>query len=81
MKRKNKLFSTAAAVALLLCNGAYLNAQVTIGSDKAPEKFSVLEKSNNHNYLIIRVLCSLLFVFAPFLHHKIKKTANFASKI
>jgi len=37
--RKSNFFSTVAAVALLLCNGAFFstNAQVTIGSNKPPQ--------------------------------------------
>ncbi|MCL2596435.1 MAG: fibrobacter succinogenes major paralogous domain-containing protein [Paludibacter sp.] len=49
MKAK-ALFSTMATAVLLLCNGAFLGAQVTVGSDKTPESFSVLELvSNQHN--------------------------------
>jgi len=50
MKIKNSL--KIAAAVLLLSNGAFLNAQVTMGSDKTPENFSVLELvSNQHNGL------------------------------
>ncbi|MCL2596442.1 MAG: hypothetical protein FWD66_02020 [Paludibacter sp.] len=45
-------FLKVAAAALLLSNGAFVNAQVTMGSDKTPEIFSVLELvSNQHNGL------------------------------
>jgi len=42
MEKKN-LFSVMATAALLLSNSAFFNAQVTVGSDKAPETFSLLE--------------------------------------
>ena len=38
-----------ATVMLLLSNGAFLNAQVTVGSDKTPEKFSLLELVSGNN--------------------------------
>lgn len=47
-----KLFVTAAAAVMLFVNGAFLHAQVTVGDDKVPEVFSLLElKSNTHNGL------------------------------
>ncbi|MCL2596438.1 MAG: hypothetical protein FWD66_02000 [Paludibacter sp.] len=47
--KKNKLFSAIAAVVLLLSNGAFLSAQVTVGSDKVPETYSLLELVSNHS--------------------------------
>ena len=38
-----------ASVALLLSSAAFLNAQVTMGSQKPPETFSVLEMVSNHH--------------------------------
>jgi len=50
--KKKKLFLTVATAVLLLSNGAFLNAQVTVGDEKNPESFSVLElTSNTHNGL------------------------------
>ena len=50
--KKKKLFLRIAIAVLLLGNGAFLSAQVTIGADKVPETFSVLEMvSNQHNGL------------------------------
>ena len=50
--KKQRFFLTMASVALLLSNAAFLNAQVTVGSTKTPENFSVLELvSNRHNGL------------------------------
>ena len=49
MNRKNFLFKTATLV-LLLANGAFINnanAQVTIGDNKSPESFSLLELVGN----------------------------------
>jgi len=43
METKNFLLLKIAIIFLLFVNSALLNAQVTIGSNKAPEKFSVLE--------------------------------------
>ena len=43
---KHDFFKTA-VVTLLLFNGALLNAQVTIGGNKAPQPFSVLELVSN----------------------------------
>ena len=43
MKTIKYLFITMATVTLLLCNGAFLNAQVTIGGSAAPKKGSVLD--------------------------------------
>jgi len=40
--RKN-VYIGAAIFFLLLCNGAFLNAQVTVGANKASETFSLLE--------------------------------------
>ncbi|MCL2596307.1 MAG: fibrobacter succinogenes major paralogous domain-containing protein [Paludibacter sp.] len=49
MKSKNLFLAIATAV-LLLSNGAFMNAQVTVGSDKTPESFSILELvSSTHN--------------------------------
>jgi hypothetical protein len=41
-----KLFLTMGVIALM--NGAILNAQITIGEEKDPESFSVLELISNH---------------------------------
>ena len=47
-----KLCATAAIAVMLFGNGALLNAQITIGDDKVPEGFSLLElQSNTHNGL------------------------------
>ena len=47
-----KLCATAAIAVMLFGNGAFVNAQVTVGADKTPEDFSVLElRSNTHNGL------------------------------
>ena len=42
IKKKRFLFKMAVVTAML-CNGAFINAQVTIGADKNPETFSLLE--------------------------------------
>ena len=47
--RKSKFFFTVAATALLLSSSAFLSAQVTVGSDKTPEKFSLLELVSGNN--------------------------------
>jgi len=49
MKRTKELFITIATVALLLGNGAFMNAQITVGDDKAPESFSILELISSNN--------------------------------
>ena len=47
-----KIFLKAATIALLLGNCAFISAQVTIGADKAPQSFSLLELvSDTHNGL------------------------------
>jgi len=48
MKKRN-LFLKVIAIALLLGNGALLDAQVTMGSLKVPENFSVLELISNQS--------------------------------
>ena len=45
--KKHQLFSTMAVAIMLLCNGAFLKAQVTIGSEAPPHSFSVLELTTN----------------------------------
>ncbi|MCL2651260.1 MAG: fibrobacter succinogenes major paralogous domain-containing protein [Candidatus Azobacteroides sp.] len=47
MMKKRIIFLTIVTVALLFCSVAFLNAQVTVGSGKAPESFSVLEMVSN----------------------------------
>jgi len=44
-----KLCATAAIAVMLFGNGALLNAQVTIGADKTPEVFSLLELVSNES--------------------------------
>ncbi|MCL2596797.1 MAG: BACON domain-containing protein [Paludibacter sp.] len=48
MEKKN-LFYVMATAALLLSNGAFMSAQVTVGSDKTPEKFALLELISGDN--------------------------------
>ena len=47
--KKQKLFLKVAASALLLSTCAFMSAQVTVGSDKTSEIFSVLELVSNHH--------------------------------
>ena len=47
--KKQKLFFKVAAAALLLSNGAFMSAQVTVGSEKIPETYSLLELVSNHS--------------------------------
>ena len=47
MIKKKKFLFKMAAVTAMLCNSAFINAQVTIGVDKVPENFSVLELASN----------------------------------
>jgi len=51
MKKNLSVFFKIAIMVLLLINGALLNAQVTIGDNKPPEPFSVLELISNNKGL------------------------------
>ena len=44
---KKIFFMTAVLAAMLFVDGAFLNAQVTVGGDKTPEVFSILELISN----------------------------------
>ena len=58
--RTTKLFTVAAIAVAMFVNGAFLNAQVTVGDDKTPEVFSLLElKSNTHNGLRLPQISSI----------------------